>query len=65
MQTLGQQGDNFNLNANFNVLSEKNKAITGKRIVKTQKTSTLQTYCNEIECKNPKKNQENSLKKAN
>lgn len=57
MQTVGPYGENFNLNTNFTVLNEKNKSITGKRIIKTQKTSNLQSYYNEIESKNTKKNQ--------
>lgn len=65
MQTLAPHGENFNINSNFTVLNEKNKTITGKKITKTQKTSNLQTYYNEFESKNLKKNQENSQKKAN
>jgi hypothetical protein len=65
MQTGGPHGENFTLSSHFSILGERNKGITGKKIAKNHKTSNLHSYFNEFEPKNPKKNQENSLKKAN
>jgi hypothetical protein len=48
MQNSFNQADNFNINSNSTALNEKNKSIIGKRIIKTQKTSNLQTYYNDI-----------------